>query len=119
MRLGTWGMLVLEYQSKYGMRRHLIQYKNYEPPMAIMEANAEPKETEVNGMGAVRQEISIGHAWLFLSLYYMSWFLMSWFLSLGTPIKVGGGVWQDPRDSGREKESRQRKHPMQKLNCAV
>lgn len=86
--------------------------------MAIMEANAEPKEREVNGMGAVRLEISIGYAWLFLSLYYTQ-HLMSWFLSLGTPIKVGGGVWKDPRASGREKESRQRKHPMQKLNCAV
>lgn len=39
--------------------------------MAVLEANTEPKEREVRGVGAVRWEISVGHAWLlhYLLLY--------------------------------------------------
>lgn len=39
--------------------------------MAVLNANTETREREFRGVGAVRLEISVGHAWLVrcLSLY--------------------------------------------------
>lgn len=92
--------------------------QNQDPTMAVMEANTEPRERELRGGGAVRLEISVGHAWL----VHCPPLYIAPGIALPTSADPQKSKWRclaSLQDHWERKVIRQRKQPMQRLKCSV
>lgn len=110
-------MLVHEQQQPEDrVRKGLFYYSTkLGATMAVMKANTEHKEREARGADAIRLQVSVGHGWLLQCLLqYPAPSVAGPHCALH-PYKGGCGS----RDQCRERQSKQRGQPVQRLNCAM